>query len=78
MIVSKDSHPHNQLYYLGAQVLKVLNSCGGVMDFFELYAGLKEQEKISIKLFILVLDWLFLLELIQSEKGVVKSCSSNP
>ncbi|PAX98972.1 hypothetical protein CKO50_23515 [Pseudoalteromonas sp. HM-SA03] len=75
MIISKDNHPHSQVYYLGAQVLKALKNGGGTMDFIDMYKEIKEQEKISIKLFILVLDWLFILDLIRSEQGVIHKCS---
>lgn len=75
LIISRDCHPHLNLYYLGAQTMKVLNRSGGSMDFIDIYGEIKASEKISIKLFILVLDWLHMLELIKSENGIVQRCS---
>ncbi|WP_442961470.1 MULTISPECIES: ABC-three component system middle component 6 [unclassified Pseudoalteromonas] len=75
MIISQNIHPEFQLYYLGARTLEILNRNGGKSDFFEAYQELKKNEKVSIKLFIHTLDWLFLLGAIKSEKGWIEQCS---
>lgn len=75
MIVNQDNHPQRQLYYLGAKALEILNSKGGVIDFFDIYQELKLKEDISIRLFVLTVDWLYLLGVITSDKGLIKRCS---
>ncbi|GHE80140.1 ABC-three component system middle component 6 [Thalassotalea profundi] len=75
MILNSDSHPQRQLYYLGAKTLEVLSNNGGVADFFDTYSEIKDQENISLMLFVLTLDWLYLLGAIKSEKGTIEICS---
>ncbi|MBL1277627.1 MAG: hypothetical protein COB30_016215 [Ectothiorhodospiraceae bacterium] len=75
MIVNQDNHPQRQLYYLGAKALEVLNSKGGSADFFEIYQALKINEDISIRLFVLTVDWLYLLGAVTSNKGLIERCS---
>lgn len=75
MIISQNSHPKRQLYYLGAKILGILRLKGGTSEFFEAYQELKNYEDISIMLFILTLDWLYLLGAIKSEKGWITQCS---
>lgn len=76
MIVSRDIHPERDFYYMGAKVIKVLEeSKSKVIDFFEVYSSLKEQEKISVNLYVLTLDWLFLLNVIEkNENGDLVRC----
>ncbi|MEJ6498206.1 MAG: hypothetical protein HRU18_07285 [Pseudoalteromonas sp.] len=74
MIVSQNNHPQRQLYYLGAKTLAILNRKGGASDFFEAYQELKLEEDISLMLFILTLDWLYLLGAVKSEKGWIEQC----
>mgnify|MGYP000396486835 FL=1 len=75
MIVNQDNHPQRQLYYLGAKALEVLNIKGGSVDFFDIYQELKIKEDISIRLFVLTIDWLYLLGAIKSDKGLIERCS---
>lgn len=75
MITDQNNHPQRQLYYLGAKVLELLSADHNSVEFFQAYQQLKKNEKISIKLFTLTLDWLFLLGVISLEKGIIKKCS---
>lgn len=75
MILNQDNNPQRQLYYLGARALEILISKGGVGDFFDIYQELRVEEDISIKLFVLTLDWLYLLGAIESKEGTIKRCS---
>jgi len=75
VIVNQDNHPQRQLYYLGAKALEILNTKGGAVDFFDIYQELKIKEDISIRLFVLTVDWLFLLGAITSDKGLIQRCS---
>ena len=42
-----------------------------IFDFFELF---QVKEKITMNLFLLILDWLFVLGLIDNKNGVIKKC----
>ena len=75
MIVTKDIHPKRKIYYLGALVLKELkNSKQKKLDFLNIYRNLNKNKKIPMQLFILTLDWLFLIGAIDNEKGYIKKC----
>lgn len=75
MLVSKDIHPENKIYYLGGLVLKAIKeSDKEVIDFFELFNSVNKKNELSIHSFILSLDWLFLLGLIKDERGNIKRC----
>ncbi|MBW1649572.1 MAG: hypothetical protein JRJ44_02615 [Deltaproteobacteria bacterium] len=75
MIIAKDIHPEKKIYYLGVSVLKELkNSDEKKLDFLNIYRELNKNKKIPMQLFILTLDWLFLLGAIESEKGYIKKC----
>jgi hypothetical protein len=76
MIVSKHTHPERDLYYLGAKTIEVMNSSiQKDWDFLGLFAELNIRETISLNLFSLVLDWLFILGVIQlNEKGEIRKC----
>jgi hypothetical protein len=76
MIINKNINPERDLYYLGGKVIEVLNTYNQQeIDYFELYINLNKVNKISINLYSLVLDWLFILEVIKKgNKGVIVKC----
>jgi len=76
MIVSKDINPERDFYYLGAKTIEILSSSKDKrLDFFNVFEILKNTEDISINLFILTLDWLFILGVIDnSQKGYIIKC----
>ena len=75
MIVSSDIHPQKKIYYIGALIIKELKSIESKeFDFFHLYTSLKEKENISMNLFSLSLDWLFLLGAIDKKKNKLVVC----
>jgi hypothetical protein len=76
MIVNKQTHPERDLYYLGAQCIERMQSSGTKeFDYFELYQDMYKQYKISLNLFALTLDWLFILGAIKKEKqGKISKC----
>ena len=76
MIISKDINPERDFYYLGAKIIEILSkSEKKKYDFFLAFEELKSNENISINLFTLTLDWLFLLGAIEkSEKGFITKC----
>lgn len=76
MIVNKNTNPERDLYYLGALVIEIIDSANKVeFDYLELYKLLNKDRKVSISLYSLVLDWLFLLGTIKnSHKGIILKC----
>jgi hypothetical protein len=76
MIISKNIHPERDLYYLGAKVIEImLADEKNEWDYFDVFMDLNQRQKISISLFSLVLDWLFILQIIQKgENGRIKKC----
>ena len=76
MIVNKDINPERDFYYLGAKTIEVLSSNeDNKMDFFKVYSELDKSENISINLFILTLDWLYLVGAIERPvKGNIIKC----
>lgn len=75
MIINKNTHPERDVYYLGAKVIEVLSTYeNNVFDYFEVYAQINTKEKISINLFSLVLDWLFIIGVIKNGKKGLEKC----
>lgn len=76
MIVDQNTHPERDLYYLGSVMIKLLlNSEGYTFDYLELYDMFRQEQDISINLFSLTLDWLFLLGIIKKNKqGGIEKC----
>jgi hypothetical protein len=70
MIISKNTHPERDLYYLGAKTIEVMESSKkDEFDYFDLFSDLNQKQKISVNLFSLVLDWLFILQVIQKNNN---------
>ncbi len=76
MIISKDINPERDFYYLGAKTIEILSSTeDDKMDFFSVFDALKSAEDISLNLFTLTLDWLFIIGVInKSQKGYIVKC----
>ncbi len=83
MIKSQNINPKRNIYYLGAVVVLILYSHKYKSnakrdkatiieaDFFEVFQELKQKEEISINLFVLTLDWLFILNIIQMDGNFI-------
>jgi hypothetical protein len=76
MIVSKNIHPERDLYCLGAKTIEVMSSHEkDEWDYFDLFLELNQRQKVSVNLFSLVLDWLFIIQVIQKgDNGRIKKC----
>ena len=76
MIVNKNINPERDLYYLGGKVIEVLNSfTKNEIDYFDLFLSVKKSNKVSLNLYSLVLDWLFILGVIKKgNKGLIIKC----
>lgn len=76
MIVNKNINPERDLYYLGGKVIEVLNSLNQKeVDYFDLFLSVNKLNKITLNLYSLVLDWLFILQVIKKgDKGLIIKC----
>lgn len=75
MLLPDDIHPEQSIYYNGAFVLKALRE-QPAMDMLDLYVSTQSQRRMTMPVFVLCLDWLFLLNLVSlNEHGVVELCS---
>ena len=75
MLLPDNVHPEQTIYFNGAFVLKVIQE-HRVMDMLDLYIQAKTKREMSMPVFALCLDWLFLLDLITlNEHGKVELCS---
>lgn len=75
MLLPDNIHPENTVYYNGAFVLE-LARVRPETDWLDLYAEVRNSRNMSVAVFVLCLDWLFLLELIVLDNhGRVRLCS---
>ncbi|WPO67184.1 ABC-three component system middle component 6 [Acinetobacter haemolyticus] len=77
MIINED-HPNLSIYRLGGSLISILtNSPLEKFDVLYLYDSFKEitSNDISFGYFMLTLDWLYLLNLVElTENGDIKKC----
>ena len=70
MIISRDIHPERDFYFIGAYIIEAIDGLEDKNhDFFEVFIAVKDKIDISINLFMMSLNWLFLM-------GVVEESSS--
>ncbi len=75
MILGKDVNPKKQIYYLSAQILYELNQTDNKeFDYLYIYHRIKLNEDISLNLYTLSLDWLFILGAIKRGKNGLLRC----
>lgn len=76
MIVNKNTNPERDLYYLGGKLIEVINSfTKNEIDYFDLFTEVNKSNKISLNLYSLVLDWLYILGVIKKgNKGLIIKC----
>jgi hypothetical protein len=76
MIINSNITPDRDLYYLGGKVIEVLVSNEEQeVDYFELFQKVNKELKISLNLYTLVLDWLFIIGVVKNaENGLIKKC----
>lgn len=74
MLLPDNIHPELSIYYNGYVILTELEKKTEQM-LLELYYNVKKSNDMSFSVFVLSLDWLYLIQLAQiSEKGVVRKC----
>lgn len=75
MLLPDNMHPDLSIYYNGSVILMELEKVSE-QKLLELYYNVKKLNKMSFSVFILSLDWLYLIQMVQmNEKGVIKKCS---
>jgi hypothetical protein len=76
MIISKDTNPGKDLYYLGAIILDSLQAIDSdTVEYITLLQELRNKINISNNLFALSLDWLYLMGVIDlSDEGNINKC----
>ncbi|RZB30343.1 MAG: hypothetical protein SRB1_02623 [Desulfobacteraceae bacterium Eth-SRB1] len=75
MLVPDNIHPEQTIYFNGAFVLKAIQE-NRVMDMLDLYIQITSEREMSMPVFVLCLDWLFLLNLVTlNDCGKVELCS---
>jgi len=63
-------NPKMSLYYIGAQILKILKN-ESVNTITDIYRFLYRNERISYDLFILAIEWMFIINLIDVKDEVI-------
>lgn len=76
MIINKNINPERDLYYLGGKVIEALNLFNqNEVDYFDLFLSINKSNEVSLNLYSLVLDWLFILGVIKKgNKGLIIKC----
>lgn len=76
MLLSSDIQPKFDVYYQGAKLIDYLDKIKGKkIDFFTAFEEFNSSDKISMNLFILTLDWLYILGLVRNVKnGQIEKC----
>ena len=75
MLLPDNIHPEQSIYYNGAIVLQAVQQHRSI-DFLDLYLHTQGQREMSMPVFVLCLDWLFLLNLVKlNDQGGVELCS---
>jgi len=75
MLIPDNIHPEQTIYFNGAFVLKAIQK-HRIENMLELYIKTKAEREMSMPVFVLCLDWLFLLNLITlNDSGKVELCS---
>ncbi len=75
MLLPDNIHPNNTIYFNGAFVLESLSK-GTKYKILDLYQVVKSKKEMSFSVFVLCIDWLYLIEVAKlNSKGEVELCS---
>lgn len=75
MLIPDNIHPEATVYFNGAIVLGVTQRLR-TQPAFRLYQAVQRERAMSLPMFVLCLDWLFLLNLVRlNAQGEVELCS---
>jgi len=74
MLLPDNIHPENSIYYNGALILQILIRKKKV-DMLDLYQEINSEYSMNFSVFVLCLDWLYLINAANLEKGKIELCS---
>ena len=75
MLLPDNIHPENSIYYNGSIVLQCLQKDDN-QKLLDLYQNVKQNVDLSFPVFLLCLDWLFLIDAaVINKNGIVELCS---
>ncbi|WP_378184152.1 ABC-three component system middle component 6 [Aquimarina sp. SS2-1] len=74
MLLPDNIHPENSIYFNASLVLRTLQEFGE-LDMLDLYQKVTKNKKISFPVYILCLDWLYIINVAEINQGEVKLCS---
>lgn len=74
MLLPDNIHPEISIYYNGYIILKELK-LKTIQQIFELYQKVKNINNMSFPIFMLSLDWLYLIDIVKiNEEGWIELC----
>ena len=73
MLMPDNIRADNSIYYNGALILKVLQETKE-QELLELYQAVSKEVKMSFSVYILCLDWLYLINVARLKKEKVILC----
>lgn len=76
MIINRNINPERDLYFLGAVLIEILEqSDENQIDYIDLFSLFNQKREITMNLYSLTLDWLFILGLVtKGDNGKIKKC----
>ncbi|MDH4263587.1 MAG: hypothetical protein OEV78_11140 [Spirochaetia bacterium] len=75
MLIPENIHPENSIYYNGALVLEAIQNNKN-KNLLDLYQIILEKRRMTFSVFILCLDWLFLIDAATLDaNGDIELCS---
>lgn len=74
MLLPDNIHPENTIYYNGAFVLETIKN-SSPNNLLDLYQATISKKEMSFSIFVLCLDWLYLLNIATTnDKGEIRLC----
>lgn len=74
MLLPDNIRPENSIYYNGAIVLQTLQGAGR-MNLLDLFYKVSEKRRMNYSVFVLCLDWLYLINVAKLDGEEVVLCS---
>ena len=75
MLLPDNVHPEYSIYYNGAIVLQALQKQSN-QNILDLFQSVRQKRKMNFAIFILCLDWLYLINAaVLNQKGEIELCS---
>jgi len=75
MLIPDNIHPEQTIYFNGSFVLKTIQKYK-MIDMLDLYMQTTSEQNMTMPVFVLCIDWLYLLNIITlNDKGIIKLCS---